>query len=214
MKHSTRWLFAAVATLAALPSATSAHFKLLEPASWITEDSAGRSAEARSMRRRPEGAERHALVACGHESHGRREIAPKNPGDDLPLGPLPHRSRGELEGRAAARSDDLRAVHRPRRVLDVGRDSESSANPRARRRVVPALSGPGEPASAIPKTPMTPWETDLRLPNINCPKCTLQVIQFMADHPYNQPGGYSYHHCADLQITADPAKPLTRIGAL
>jgi len=36
------------------------------------------------------------------------------------------------------------------------------------------------------------------------------VIQFMADHPYNQPGGYSYHHCADLQITADPAKPIDK----
>jgi hypothetical protein len=29
----------------------------------------------------------------------------------------------------------------------------------------------------------------------------------MAEHGYNQPGGYSYHHCADLQIAADPAKP-------
>ena len=30
------------------------------------------------------------------------------------------------------------------------------------------------------------------------------------DHAYNQPGGYSYHHCADLQITADPAKPIDK----
>ena len=34
------------------------------------------------------------------------------------------------------------------------------------------------------------------------------MTQFMADHGYNQPGGYAYHHCADLQITADPAKPI------
>ena len=67
---------------------------------------------------------------------------------------------------------------------------------------------PGEPASALLKTPMAPWETDIDLPNINCAKCTLQVIQFMADHVYNQPGGYAYHHCADLEITADPAKPI------
>jgi hypothetical protein len=66
----------------------------------------------------------------------------------------------------------------------------------------------GEPASARPETPMAPWETDIELPNINCEKCTLQVIQFMADHVYNQPGGYAYHHCADLQITADPSKPI------
>jgi hypothetical protein len=36
------------------------------------------------------------------------------------------------------------------------------------------------------------------------------VIQFMADHGYNIPGGYAYHHCADLQITADPAKPISK----
>jgi hypothetical protein len=28
---------------------------------------------------------------------------------------------------------------------------------------------------------MTPWETDIQLPNISCAKCTLQVIQFMAE---------------------------------
>ena len=66
----------------------------------------------------------------------------------------------------------------------------------------------GERASFRPETPMSPWETDIQLPNINCEKCTLQVIQFMADHGYNQPGGYSYHHCADLKITADPSKPI------
>jgi hypothetical protein len=32
----------------------------------------------------------------------------------------------------------------------------------------------------------------------------------MAEHAYNQPGGYSYHHCADLAITADPAKPIDK----
>jgi hypothetical protein len=31
----------------------------------------------------------------------------------------------------------------------------------------------------------------------------------MEDHGFNNPGGYTYHHCAELQITADPAKPLT-----
>src|SRR5258708_2539227 len=57
---------------------------------------------------------------------------------------------------------------------------------------------------------MAPWETDISLPNLSCAKCTLQVIEFMADHPYNQPGGYSYHHCADLQISADSSKPMDK----
>lgn len=50
-------------------------------------------------------------------------------------------------------------------------------------------------------------ETAITLPNINCERCTLQVIEFMADHGFNPGGGYYYHHCADLRITADPALP-------
>jgi hypothetical protein len=52
------------------------------------------------------------------------------------------------------------------------------------------------------------FEADVEIPNINCDKCTLQTTQFMAQHGYNNPGGYHYHHCANLQITADPSKPL------
>jgi len=59
-----------------------------------------------------------------------------------------------------------------------------------------------------PTGQLPPWETDVQLPNINCPKCTLQVVQFMAEHANNNPGGYSYHHCAELQIAADPTKPM------
>ena len=59
-----------------------------------------------------------------------------------------------------------------------------------------------------PTGTMAPWETDIRLPNINCEKCTLQVIQWMAEHGFNNPGGYTYHHCAHLQITADSSRPL------
>jgi hypothetical protein len=56
--------------------------------------------------------------------------------------------------------------------------------------------------------PTEPFETDVQLPNINCPKCTLQIVQFMAEHAYNNPGGYTYHHCAVLNIKADPSKPI------
>jgi hypothetical protein len=55
------------------------------------------------------------------------------------------------------------------------------------------------------------------LPNVTCAKCTLQVIEFMAPHGYNGPapngGGYFYHNCADLKITADPGKPIFDPGA-
>jgi hypothetical protein len=59
-------------------------------------------------------------------------------------------------------------------------------------------------------TQLPPFETDVQLPNINCEKCTLQIVQFMEDHGYNKDGGYTYHHCADVKITADPAKPIDK----
>jgi len=53
------------------------------------------------------------------------------------------------------------------------------------------------------------FETTIPIPNITCPTCVLQVIEFMAEHPgVAIDGGHSYHHCATLNITADPAKPL------
>jgi hypothetical protein len=46
------------------------------------------------------------------------------------------------------------------------------------------------------------------LPNISCKRCTLQVIQFMEQHGANNPGNYTYHHCAIVEITADAKKPI------
>jgi hypothetical protein len=55
--------------------------------------------------------------------------------------------------------------------------------------------------------PTDDWQTSLMLPNLNCDKCTLQIIEFMAEHGFNVGGGFYYHHCADLKITADPSLP-------
>lgn len=55
--------------------------------------------------------------------------------------------------------------------------------------------------------PDTFWETDVRVPNINCDNCILQLVQFMAEHGHNKDGDYSYHHCAVLRIIANPALP-------
>jgi hypothetical protein len=52
------------------------------------------------------------------------------------------------------------------------------------------------------------FETQLQVPNVTCEKCTLQVIEFMSNHNANVGGGFFYHHCANLQITADPSLPV------
>jgi len=58
--------------------------------------------------------------------------------------------------------------------------------------------------------PDTFWETDVRVPNINCDNCILQLVQFMSEHGHNKDGDYSYHHCAVLKITANPALPVDK----
>lgn len=55
-----------------------------------------------------------------------------------------------------------------------------------------------------------PLETTIRLPNIDCEGCVLQIIQFMEEHPGTRDGGFSYHHCAMLNIKADASKPLDK----
>jgi hypothetical protein len=48
------------------------------------------------------------------------------------------------------------------------------------------------------------WEADLRVPNVDCADCVVQVIQWMGEHGYNPDGGYTYHHCATVRITRNP----------
>jgi hypothetical protein len=144
VKNYTGWLVVLAAGLASATE-TSAHFKLLTPAPWVTTNDLG---------------DPQKVGPCGGDPKGQNE-------------PL-------LSPQVPLLADGL-FQHYPK---------------------------PGEPASARPKTPMAPWETEIEIPNINCAKCTLQVIQFMADHVYNQPGGYAYHQCADLEIAADASKPI------
>lgn len=48
-----------------------------------------------------------------------------------------------------------------------------------------------------------PQSVKITLPsNVTCTKCTLQVLEFMSNHPLNPQGGCFYHHCANISITA------------
>jgi hypothetical protein len=52
----------------------------------------------------------------------------------------------------------------------------------------------------------SPQSVQITLPaGVTCTKCTLQVIEFMGEHPLNSPGGCFYHHCADIAIVASAA---------
>jgi hypothetical protein len=210
MKQSVRFSLALAVAVVAVPAATFAHFQLLAPASWIIPNELGDPQKVGPCGGDPKGQNEKILsgvvtkVTGGsklhikiqetvfHSGHYRVALA-VNSRNELPPDPMTferYTEKGIYSVWAAIQSPPQ---------IPVIADGLFQHYPK-----------PGEPSSARPKTPMTPWETDIELPNVSCARCTLQVIQFMADHVYNQPGGYSYHHCADLAITADPSKPISK----
>lgn len=177
--------------------AVDAHFRLVEPASWLLEDERGDPQKAGpcggtnadygkpsyAVTRATGGARLHVKVqeTVYHPGHYRIALAVNSP-NELPLDP-----KATTETTPTG----------PRSV-----SAEIAASP-----APPVLADGLFLHRERPQTP-TPFETDITLPNINCKRCTLQVIQFMEQHAVNNPGMFTYHHCAILEIVADPQKPI------
>ena len=195
MKLSTRLTIAVTILFAGLPTVIRAHFRLVEPASWIIEDERGDPQKgfpcggsntdygkpSYAVSQAAGGSKLHIKVqeTIFHPGHYRVALAVNSPAE-LPVDP---KATTETTERG------------PRSV------SGEIMNPVQ----VPVLADGLFPHSAKVDTPL---ETDVTLPNISCKRCTLQVIQFMEQHGPNNPGLYTYHHCATIQITADPKKPI------
>ncbi len=195
MKHSSRFLLVFGVLMAAVPVAVSAHFRLLQPASWLIESERGDPQKA---------------GPCG--------------GTNTDYG-KPSYIISKVTGGQKLRIKVQETVYHPghyRVALAVNSPTELPLDPEAT--TTDTDKGPRSVSAKIqdpPQIPVladglwvhtakvdAPFETDVQLPNITCKKCTLQVVQFMADHGINNPGNFTYHHCAELQITADPAKPV------
>jgi hypothetical protein len=194
MKNS--WaLGGAVLALALLPGVADAHFRLLAPASWLVENALGDPQKAGpcggtntdfgkptyAVTDVKGGTRLHIKVqeTVYHPGHYRVALAVNSP-TELPPDPKATTMTDE-RGRVMSVSAEIGPVVAP--VLADGLWAHQAK------------------VSA-------PFETDVTLPNIDCKACTLQVIQFMEQHPVNNPGNFTYHHCAVLHITADPAKPI------
>jgi hypothetical protein len=189
----------AASAMLLLPAAASAHFQLLAPASALMENQLG---------------DPQKMAPCGGVTG--------NPG--TPTGAVT-----EVRGGDMLKVKVAETVFHPghyRIALAVLDRSELPKDPMVMTKAGPngaPLSVSAEISPAKPpiladglfphterqQTPI-PWETDVKIPNINCDKCTLQVIQFMAEHPLNKDGDYSYHHCATLKVTANPKLPLDK----
>jgi hypothetical protein len=178
------------------PLTAQAHFRLLAPASWIEENNLGDPQKAApcggtntdfgkptyAVTDAKGGSLLHIKLqeTVYHPGHYRVALAVNSP-NELPTDPA-----------AQTMTDDKG------RVMSV---SAAIMNP-----VSPPVLADGLFQHSAKTT--EPFETDIRLPNINCKSCTLQVMQFMEQHPMNNPGQFSYHHCAVLRITADPSRPI------
>jgi hypothetical protein len=198
MKRSVARLVGCAALLAATPTVISAHFRLLAPASWLVEDARGDPQKAGPcggtnadwgkpsyiVTKVTGGQKLHIKVqeTIYHPGHYRVALAVNSP-TELPRDP------------------EAVTVDSP----EKGRESVS-----AKIQDPPQMPVLADGLWVHTAKVEAPWETDLQLPNINCRKCTLQVVQFMTEHGANNPGNFTYHHCADLQITADPAKPIDK----
>jgi hypothetical protein len=186
---------AALAFVLLAPAASSAHFILQAPASWIVEDSKGDPQKSAS---------------CGG--------IPGNPG--TPTGAVTAAVGGSMLHLKVQET-----IYHPghyRVALAVLDRNELPADPEPTTtmtdRGVRSVSGKIDPKPKAPVLIDDLWdhhekpeagvamvhEADIKLPNINCDHCTLQVIQFMEEHGLNAAGDFSYHHCADLKITANP----------
>ncbi len=195
MHGSRRWLLAALGVAGMLPVSADAHFALLSPPSWIVENKLGDPQKS---------------APCGGTL--------ADPG-------TPTNIVTPVTGGSVLKVRMMETIYHPghyRVALSVNSRAELPADPptvtketeKGPRSVSTVIQSQVQPPlladGLFPHTarPTDPWEADIQLPNITCEKCTLQVVEFMAEHPGVREGGFSYHHCADLKITADPAKAI------
>ena len=197
MKNSVRTALVFAVLAAIVPTVAHAHFRLLEPTSWIIENERGDPQKAGPcggtnadygkpsfvISKAVGGSKLHVKVqeTVFHPGHYRVALAVNSP-LELPVDPKAATADSDRGPRSVS-AEIMSPVQMP--VLADGLFVHTAKID-------------------------TPFETDVELPNINCKKCTLQVIQFMADHAVNNPGMFSYHHCAEIQITADPKKPIDK----
>lgn len=180
----------------AAPVAVSAHFIMVQPKGWIEENQLG---------------DPQKLGPCGG--------ATANAG--MPTGVVTPVVGGEL-----LHVKVHETIYHPghfRIALSVLDRSELPPDPEDVTREGPrgplSVSGKVDPNPKPPvlvdgiwehhqRQPGQEFETDVKIPNINCDHCSLQVIQFMEEHPVNPDGRFTYHHCADLKVTANPKLPI------
>ena len=175
--------------VALLGSAAQAHIKMSAPADWLTTNSEG---------------DPQKVGPCGVDSTttytASNKVTTVHAGDVLTVSwteTIPHdgwfrislalNSRDELTDPAV-----------------LTKNSDGTPKTVATSTSYPVLADDLFPHMAAGTANNTPYTTTVTIPTTaSCTKCTLQLLQFMADHPADP--SYFYHHCADLQIVGSGA---------
>src|SRR5215510_8426724 len=167
--------FVIIAALAILAPTTTAHFKLVEPASWLVENDRGDPQKSGPcggsntdwgkpsyvITKVTGGQKLHVKVqeTVYHPGHYRVALAVNSP-TELPADPVTMTRESE------------------RGPWSVSAEIQSPPQ-------IPVLADGLFVHSTRPTSGPEVFETDVQLPNINCKKCTLQIVQFMAEHAFN-----------------------------
>jgi hypothetical protein len=189
-------VLAAAAT--AIPVAVSAHFVMVEPNGWLVENplgdpqkkgpcggttaDPGTPTNIVNQARGGDMLKIRVKETVYHPGHYRVSLAVKDR-SELPADP------------------DIMTRDTPRGPYSVSAKIADSK---------PPIIADGLFVHTTPPKPGEFFETSIKLPNINCDKCTIQVAEFMAEHPRNADGDFTYHHCATFKITANPKLPIDK----
>jgi hypothetical protein len=193
----------AAAAILSLAAVADAHFVLISPAASLVQNRLG---------------DPQKIAPCGGVSANPGRGTPANPG-------VPSGAVTAVKGGTTLPLMVQESIFHPGHYRVALARTASQLPPDPVVTTVQTEKGPRSQSAAIQNPPVAPilldgifahterqtqnFEAEIPIPNINCPNCVLQVIEFMADHPgIAVDGGHSYHHCAIVNITADPAKPI------
>ena len=185
---SPRGLVATLALTGALvvaPGAARAHIKMSLPADWITTNSLGDPQKDHPVRRRSDD----AVDLHGHQ---RRHHPPRRRQGDVQLDGdrPPRRPLSNLSGDQLARRAEGSTVTKM--------NSDGTAAEVEISTAYPVLADNLFPHTAASVSANKAYTYTVTIPNTPCTKCTLQLLQFMANHPLDP--SYFYHQCADVMI--------------
>jgi hypothetical protein len=196
---------AAAAVLLSSPNAE-AHFQLLYPPPWITQDGLGDPQKA---------------APCGTDSQ--QPGAPTNdvttfaPGQTITLHMVEQVAHDGWYRVSVSYANRADLSDPPYETSPAGCTSGpfcTSIDAGIESPVVAPVIYDGILKHAASVTIPKDWTYSITLPTKPCDKCTLQVEEIMLNHGVNQADGpFTYHHCADIAIVANADGGTTTKGA-